>query len=108
MPGDDHTVVGNQHRTVEAEALDRRCDLLDLSLVMTPRVTRVGLKRSDRNVFDRGSEFSHTGTQKSRVSEPSKKEATLRLHQGSSPAQLDRFGFHGGCVHVMFFLWQSH
>jgi hypothetical protein len=30
MPGDDLTVVGNQHWIVEAEAFDRHCDLLDL------------------------------------------------------------------------------
>jgi hypothetical protein len=47
MPGDDLIVVGNQYRIAETEALDRRCDLLDLSLAMTPRVTRVGLKRAD-------------------------------------------------------------
>jgi hypothetical protein len=34
MPGDDLAVVGNQHRIVETEALDRRRDLLDLSLAM--------------------------------------------------------------------------
>jgi hypothetical protein len=42
MPSDDHTVVGNQHWIVEAEALDRRCDLLDslladLAVFLAPR-----------------------------------------------------------------------
>src|SRR6516162_7482556 len=72
MPGDDLIVIGNQHRIAETEALDRRSDLLDLSLAMTPRVTRVGLKRSDRNVFDRGSEFSHNRHPKIACSEWSK------------------------------------
>jgi hypothetical protein len=40
MPSDDHTVVGNQHWIVEAEALDRRCDLLDLTFSRFGRVPR--------------------------------------------------------------------
>src|SRR5438105_3899133 len=43
MPSDDLAVVGNQHRIVETKALDRRRDLLDLSLAMTSRVSRIGL-----------------------------------------------------------------
>jgi hypothetical protein len=45
MPSDDLTVIGNQHRIVEAEAFDRRCDLFDLCLAMTSRVSRIWLKR---------------------------------------------------------------
>jgi hypothetical protein len=40
MAGDDLAVVGNQHRIVETEALDRRRDLLDLSPAMTSRARR--------------------------------------------------------------------
>src|SRR5215216_5415763 len=72
MPGDDLIVSSNEYGIAETEALDRRRDLLDLSLAMTPRVTLVGPKRSDGNMFDRGREFSHVDTKKLRVSEPSK------------------------------------
>jgi hypothetical protein len=52
MARDDLAVVGNQHRIVETEALDRRRDLLDLSPAMMPRVSRVGLKRLNRNMLE--------------------------------------------------------
>jgi hypothetical protein len=58
MPGDDFPVFGNQHRIGESEAFDRRGDLLNLGLAVTPRVARVRPKRSDRYVLDRGTEFS--------------------------------------------------
>src|ERR1700682_1509034 len=63
MAGDDLAVVGNQHRIAETEALDRRCDLLDLSLAMTSRVSRIGLKRLDRYALDRWTKLSHPGRQ---------------------------------------------
>jgi hypothetical protein len=63
MPGDDLAVVGNQHWIVEAEAFDRRCDLLDLSPAMTSRVTRIRFKRSDRYTLDRWTKLSHAGRQ---------------------------------------------
>src|ERR1700724_4370577 len=63
MAGDDLAVVGNQHRIAETEALDRRCDLLDLSLAMTSRVSRIGLKRLDRYMLDRWTKLSHAGRQ---------------------------------------------
>src|SRR5215208_3941478 len=64
MPGDDLVVPSNEYGIAETEALDSRRELLDLSLAMTPRVTLVGPKRSDGNMFDRGREFSHVDTQK--------------------------------------------
>jgi hypothetical protein len=66
MPGDDFPVFGNQHRIGESEAFDRRGDLLNLGLAVTPRVARVRPKRSDRYVLDRGTEFSHAKAPKSR------------------------------------------
>ena len=53
MPGDDFAVFGNQHRIGESEAFDRRGDLLNLGLAVTPRVARVRPERSDRYVLDR-------------------------------------------------------
>jgi hypothetical protein len=70
MAGDDLTVVGNQHWIAETEALDRRRDLLDLTLAMTPRVTRVRFKRSDRNMLDCWIELSHAGHQKLQEPKP--------------------------------------
>jgi hypothetical protein len=70
MPSDDSTVVGNQHWIAETEALDRRRDLLDLTLAMTPRVTRVRFKRSDRNMLDCWIELSHAGHQKLQEPKP--------------------------------------
>ena len=66
MPGDDFPVFGHQHRIGESEAFDRRGDLLNLGLAVTPRVARVRPKRSDRYVLDRGTEFSHAKAPKSR------------------------------------------
>jgi hypothetical protein len=64
MAGDDLTVIGNQHGIVEAKLFDRRRDLLDLTLAMAPRVTRVRFRRSDRNMLDCWIELSHAGHQK--------------------------------------------
>jgi hypothetical protein len=64
MPSDDSTVVGNQHWIVESKAFDRCRDLFYLSPAMTSRVSRVGLKRLNRNMLDRWTEGSHAGHQK--------------------------------------------
>ena len=63
MAGDDLAVVGDQHRIAETKALDRRRDLLNLSLAMSARVSRIGLKQFNRYIFDRWPEMSHAGHQ---------------------------------------------
>src|SRR4029077_17347474 len=59
MAGDDLAVIGNQHWIAETEALDRRCDLLDLGAAMTSRVSRIGLKRLNRYTLERWIELSY-------------------------------------------------
>jgi hypothetical protein len=43
MARNNLAVVGRQHRIHEAEALDRRSNLLDLRLAVASRIARIGL-----------------------------------------------------------------
>jgi hypothetical protein len=52
MAGDDAKIVGNQDRLVEAEALDRLCDLLDLLLRVRAGVAGIGPQSLRRDVLD--------------------------------------------------------
>jgi len=53
VPGHDLVRLIDQNRIVEAELLDRICDLRDLPLRMPTRIARIGPELPDRRDLDR-------------------------------------------------------